>query len=93
MEELTLRGEFEGHIPQFEPSGELLVMISDEKAPVMLSYLFSYDKIASCLALLVLLFLITRTGRPLGGESFVSLAEVLAGRFLRKRNPGPKRRR
>jgi len=35
----------------------------------------------------------TRTGRPLGGESFVNLAEVLTGRFLRKRKPGPKHRR
>ncbi len=33
----------------------------------------------------------TRTGRPLGGESFVNLAEALTGRFLRKRKPGPKR--
>lgn len=33
----------------------------------------------------------TRTGRPLGGESFVDLAEALAGRFLRKRKPGPNR--
>jgi len=59
----------------------------------MLPYLFSYDKIVSCLGLLVLFFLTTRTGRPLGGESFVNLAEVLAGRFLRKRKTGPKRRR
>ena len=35
----------------------------------------------------------TRTGRPLGGESFVNLAETLTGRFLRKRKPGPKHRR
>ena len=35
----------------------------------------------------------TRTGRPLGGESFVNLAEALTGRFLRKRKPGPKTRR
>jgi len=35
----------------------------------------------------------TRTGRPLGGESFVNLAEALTGRFLRKRKPGPKHRR
>ena len=36
-------------------------MISEKKAPVMLSYLFSYDTIVSCLGLLVLLFLTTRT--------------------------------
>jgi len=35
----------------------------------------------------------TRTGQPLGGESFVNLAEVLTGRFLRKRKTGPKRQR
>ena len=35
----------------------------------------------------------TRTGQPLGGESFVNLAEALTGRFLRKRKPGPKHRR
>ena len=35
----------------------------------------------------------TRTGRPLGGESLVNLAEALIGRFLRKRKPGPKTRR
>ena len=37
----------------------------------------------------------TRTGRPLGGEFFVNLAEALTSRFLRTRTrkPGPKHRR
>ena len=35
----------------------------------------------------------TRTGRPLGGESLVNLADALTGRCLRKRKPGPKTRR
>jgi len=33
----------------------------------------------------------TRTGRPLGGESSVNLAESLTGRFLCKRKTGPRR--
>ena len=34
-----------------------------------------------------------RTGRPLGGESFVSRVEKLAGRVLRKAQPAPSPRR
>lgn len=33
-----------------------------------------------------------RTGRPLGDEQFVSQAETLLGRLLRKRKPGPRSR-
>jgi len=31
-----------------------------------------------------------RTGRPLGNERFVELAERLLGRDLKKKKPGPK---
>ena len=31
----------------------------------------------------------TRTGRPCGGEDFISLAEKVTGRDLRKHHPGP----
>ncbi len=34
----------------------------------------------------------TRTGRPLGGESFIGVAERIAGRVVRARRPGRKRR-
>ena len=33
----------------------------------------------------------TRTGRPLGGESFIGVAERIAGRAVRPRRPGRKR--
>ena len=36
-------------------------MTSEKKAPVTLSYLFSYDTIVACLELVVLLFLTIRT--------------------------------
>jgi len=32
----------------------------------------------------------TRTGRPLGSESFIGNLEVLCGRIFRKGKPGPK---
>ena len=32
----------------------------------------------------------TRTGRPIGGDAFVSHLECLTGRTLRKKKPGPK---
>jgi len=32
----------------------------------------------------------TRTGRPCGGEEFLTLAETITGRDLRKHSPGPK---
>ena len=31
-----------------------------------------------------------RTGRPMGGESFIEKAEELPGRKLKKKKPGPK---
>jgi hypothetical protein len=31
-----------------------------------------------------------RTGRPLGGDSFIEIAESLPGRDLRKKNPDPR---
>ncbi len=34
-----------------------------------------------------------RTGRPLGGESFLKGIEKSVGRVLRRRKPGPKRRK
>jgi putative transposase len=34
----------------------------------------------------------TRTGRPLGDESFISYVEHLLGRRLKKHKPGPPRR-
>ena len=34
----------------------------------------------------------SRTGRPLGGESFVQSLERITGRVLRRRRPGPKHR-
>jgi len=34
-----------------------------------------------------------RTGRPLGSEKFLAKLERLAGRVLRRRKPGPKRKR
>jgi hypothetical protein len=40
---------------------------SEKKAPVTLSYLFSYDTIVSCLELVVFLFLIIRTMLHSGG--------------------------
>ena len=34
-----------------------------------------------------------RTGRPLGDAGFIAGLESQPGRFLRKRNPGPKRKK
>jgi hypothetical protein len=35
----------------------------------------------------------TRTGRPMGDESFVTYVESMLGRMLRKRKPGPASKR
>lgn len=32
-----------------------------------------------------------RTGRPLGGDNFLSLLEQKSGRILKKQKPGPKK--
>lgn len=61
-------------------TGKLLNIIGDWKSYLLESQSHSNDEFAKH----------ERTGRPLGSDSFIEMAESLLNRDLKKKKPGPK---